>query len=179
MFIVGMIYDCALQRSGMSLSWVYIPLLTERAAANESPPINIVLLLRNSLRDLCVLCVSAVVECARPIFTAETQRTQRSRRESLRFIKLSACAKAALLRSEEQSDYRLGPFRGFGCCHAALCNLWMELVRSNPHSYFIARLSTQSDAHEHILAHRPVLRQLDYNFSERIHSKRLTNKLHC
>ena len=25
----------------------------------------------DSVRDLCVLCVSAVVECARPIFTAE------------------------------------------------------------------------------------------------------------
>ena len=66
--------------------------------------INMLLLLRNSLRDLCVLCVSAVVECARPIFTAETQRTQRSRRESLRFIKLSACAKAALLRSEDKDQ---------------------------------------------------------------------------
>ncbi|HEY6245028.1 MAG TPA: hypothetical protein VIX17_13835 [Pyrinomonadaceae bacterium] len=51
MFIVGMIYDCALQRSGMSLSWVYIPLLTERAAADESPPINIVLLRSKKERE--------------------------------------------------------------------------------------------------------------------------------
>jgi hypothetical protein len=44
MFIVGMIYDQALQRSAMSLSWVYIPLLTEPASADESRPINILLL---------------------------------------------------------------------------------------------------------------------------------------
>jgi hypothetical protein len=73
----------------------------ECASLLRGGAINISLLLRNSLRDLCVLCVSAVVECARPIFTAEKQRTQRSRRESLRFIKLSACAKAALLQSEK------------------------------------------------------------------------------
>jgi len=57
---------------------------------------KLTLLTRNSLRNLCVLCVSAVVECARPIFTAETQRTQRLPRESLPFIKVAARAKAGL-----------------------------------------------------------------------------------
>src|SRR6185369_6934138 len=55
--------------------------------------------LKYSLRSLSVLCVSAVVECARPIFNAETQRTRREHRESLRFTKLSVVRKQRL-RSE-------------------------------------------------------------------------------
>jgi hypothetical protein len=34
-----------------------------------------------SLRKLCVLCASAVI-VRKPVFTAETQRTQRLRREN-------------------------------------------------------------------------------------------------
>ena len=50
--------------------------------------INMLLLLRDSLRCLCVLCVSAVKIRAH-FSTAETQRTQRQRREDLFDVSIS------------------------------------------------------------------------------------------
>ena len=57
----------------------------------------------DSLRDLCVLCVSAVKIGRAHSTTAETQRTQRSRREFLRrsamFIDLKRCKVSHSFRS--------------------------------------------------------------------------------
>jgi len=61
-------------------------LLWNALAGRTIGPVNISLLVRNSLRYLCVLCVSAVnIRCT--IFsTAETQRTQRQRREEVSIV---------------------------------------------------------------------------------------------
>jgi len=60
MFIAGVHFRCALQRSAMWLSFELHSAPNGADQITRSRAINILLFLRNSLRYLCVLCVSAV-----------------------------------------------------------------------------------------------------------------------
>jgi hypothetical protein len=58
----------------------------------------------NSLRNLCILCVSAVKIGRAHSITAETQRTQRLRREVLRSTKMFIDSADSQMSAAEECD---------------------------------------------------------------------------
>ena len=67
----------------------------EGARRLDEVTINITLLLRNSLRYLCVLCVSAVVECARPIFYRRDAENAEAAQRIIKFHQVICLSKSS------------------------------------------------------------------------------------